>query len=377
VGDAPRDKSELYIGIMSGTSMDGVDAVLADCSGGGAQLLGHVHRGFAADLRAQLGALQASGADELERAARAALGLAHDYAQAIGALLQQAGVPAPAVRAAGIHGQTVRHRPRDGYTIQLNAPAAVAELTGIDVVADFRSRDVAAGGEGAPLLPVFHAAMFTADRARAVLNLGGIANLTGLPPKGDAAPVIGFDTGPGNVLLDLWCERHRGAPYDDAGRWAAQGRVQSALLAALLDEAYFDRAPPKSTGRDLFNAPWLDARLAAADPARALALVDVQATLARLTAESIARALKRWWPQATELVVCGGGAFNGTLLKLLGECSGGLPVRSSADLGVAPDHVEALAFAWLARAHLRREGGNLPAVTGARGLRVLGACYPK
>jgi len=371
------DSPELYIGIMSGTSLDGIDVVLADLSNGAVRLVGHLRRDFAPELRAVLTALHTSGKDELHRSAIAAQHLGRTYALAISELLHRCSVESEQVRAAGIHGQTVRHQPEAGYTIQINAPATVAELTGIDVIADFRSRDVAAGGQGAPLVPGFHAAVFRAPFARAVVNIGGIANLTGLPAMASDAAIIGFDCGPGNVLLDLWVGRHRGERFDRGGQWAAQGHSQAGLLNALLEEPYFQRQPPKSTGGTLFNAQWLDRKLERYDPAGSIQPRDVQATLTRLTALTIAQSMQRYWPEAQELVVCGGGAFNECLLRMLAEECSPVPVASSATLGIAPDHVESLAFAWLAREHMLGRTGNLAAVTGARAPRILGARYPK
>jgi len=374
---SPVERPELYIGIMSGTSLDGIDVVLADLSNGAVRLVGHLRRDFAPELRTVLTALQVSGKDELHRAAIAAQHLGRTYALAITELLHRAGVEPEQVCAAGIHGQTVRHQPESGYTIQLNAPATVAELTGIDVIADFRSRDVAAGGQGAPLVPGFHAAVFRAPFARAVVNVGGIANLTGLPAASSEAPVIGFDCGPGNVLLDLWVGRHRGERFDRDGEWASQGHSQAVLLNALLDEPYFQRQPPKSTGANLFNAQWLEGKLERYDPTGSISARDVQASLTRLTAVTIAQAMQGSWPQAQELVVCGGGAFNSCLTRMLAEECAPVPVISSASLGIAPDHVESLAFAWLAREHVLSRSGNLISVTGARAPRILGARYPK
>jgi len=371
------DTPELYIGIMSGTSLDGIDVVLADLSNGAVRLVGHLRRDFAPELRAVLTALQTSGKDELHRSAVAAQHLGRTYALAISELLHRCSVEPEQVCAAGIHGQTVRHQPEAGYTIQLNAPATVAELTGIDVIADFRSRDVAAGGQGAPLVPGFHAAVFRAPFARAVVNIGGIANLTGLPAMASDAAIIGFDCGPGNVLLDLWVGRHRGERFDQGGQWAAQGQSQAGLLNALLDEPYFQRQPPKSTGAKLFNAQWLDRKLDHYDPAGSINPRDVQASLTRLTALTIAQSMQRYWPKAQELVVCGGGAFNECLMRMLAEECSPVPVASCATLGIAPDHVESLAFAWLAREHLLGRASNLSAVTGARAPRILGARYPK
>jgi len=366
-------RRELYAGVMSGTSLDGVDAVVADFAphaGRACTLQGAAHRAFAPVLRAELIALQSEGPDELARAARAANALADICAETLGAALDAAGVAAGELLAAGVHGQTVRHRPDQGWTLQINNAARIAERTGITIVADFRSRDVAAGGQGAPLVPAFHAALFGGATGRAVVNIGGIANVTDLS---SADGVRGFDTGPGNVLMDLWCARHRDAPYDRDGAWAAAGRPDPALLAALLAEPYFALSPPKSTGRDVFNAVWLDARLAGF----ALATADVQATLLALTARTIADAVRAQCAGAAEVLVCGGGANNAALLHALAAELAPRAVTSTATHGVAVEHVEALAFAWLAREALAGRPGNLPAVTGARGPRVLGAIYPR
>ncbi len=364
-----------YIGLMSGTSLDGVDAVLAEQGPEGPTLrsLGHAHRAFPGGLRAELLALNHSGGDELHRAALAANALVRLYAEVVHELLAAAALLPEAVRAIGAHGQTVRHQPHafdgSGYTLQLMNGALLAELCGIDVVCDFRSRDVAAGGEGAPLVPAFHAACFgVAGSDRAVLNLGGIANLTLLPADGR---VLGFDTGPANVLMDAWCQRHQGCSFDADGAWAAGGQVHAALLQAWLADAYFARQPPKSTGRDLFRIAWLDA---SPDIGR-VAPQDVMATLAELTVCTVADALKRHAPATRALFVAGGGAFNRHLLTRLAALLPGVQVQTSAVLSVPPDQMEALAFAWLARACLDRQPGNLPAVTGARGPRVLGALY--
>ena len=362
----------LFIGLMSGTSVDGVDGVLVRLRAGARpQTLAGISLDMPADLRGELLALNRSGPDELDRAARAANALARLYARAVDGLLAQAGVAAAQVSAIGAHGQTVRHRPELGYTVQLNAPALLAELTGIDVVADFRSRDVAAGGQGAPLVPAFHAALFGADRPVGVLNLGGIANVTLLQPGREP---VGFDTGPANVLLDLWCARHLGRPYDESGRWAASGSASAALLDALVaGEPWFALPPPKSTGRDLFNAGWLDARLAR--HGAGLAPADVQATLQRLTARTVAEAVAAAGLAVEEILVCGGGAENAGLMRDLADCLG-LPVRPTDRAGAPARLVEAMAFAWLAWAHVHRMPAGLPSVTGARGPRVLGAWYP-
>ncbi len=368
--------AEVYAGVMSGTSLDGVDAVVADFAasdGIACALLGASHLAFPPDLRDELLRLQASGPDELARAARCANVLADLYAVALREACLAAKVDPGAVVAAGVHGQTVRHRPDEGWTLQINNPARVTELAGMCVVADFRARDVAAGGQGAPLVPAFHHALFArADRHRVVANIGGIANISDLPPAG---PVRGFDTGPGNVLLDLWCLRHRGTAFDTDGAWAATGVVNADLLATMLAEPYFALPPPKSTGRDLFNAEWLDAVLARRNWRGPMA--DVAATLVALTARSLADAIDAQAGAAREVLVCGGGARNATLMRALGAALPGRSVRATDADGVAADHVEALAFAWLAREALAGRPGNLPAVTGASGPRVLGAIYPR
>ena len=374
---SPPDRvrsGEYFIGIMSGTSLDGVDAVLADFSAGRPpRALAHADLPMPAALRDTLLALHTPGLDELHSAALAGQALARLYAQACERVLAQSGVSAHEVRAIGAHGQTVRHRPEVGYTLQLNAPALLAELSGIAVVADFRSRDVAAGGQGAPLVPPFHQAMFQHDDAtRVVLNLGGIANITILQP---GQPPGGFDTGPANMLLDAWCMRHTGAPYDEDGRWAAGGRASQALLDHLLQsEPWFALPPPKSTGRDLFSLSWLAQGLQSA-AAQALTPQDVQATLLALTAHTVAQAIRQHAPEAGEVLVCGGGARNGTLMTALRQrldC----PVVPTGERGLPEQWVEAMAFAWLAHAHLHGQPANQPSVTGANGPRILGCLYP-
>ena len=362
---------------MSGTSLDGVDGVLVDLSGPLPRVLGHAGRGFAPELREELLALNRNDSNELHRSALAANALARVYAAVVADLLQLCGSQTSLIRAIGAHGQTVRHRPGEfdgtGYTLQVNNPSLLAELTGLDVVADFRSRDVAAGGQGAPLVPAFHQAVFGAlGKSVAVLNLGGIANLT-LLSADQNSPVLGFDCGPGNVLLDTWCLRHRGRPFDDDGHWAASGNVHAALLEQLLSEPYFAKPPPKSSGRDLFNPDWLARQLA---PWDAVAPEDVQATLAELTAQCCARDLLAHGPGSAVMIACGGGALNGHVMRRLQAHLPLCRVESSAQHGLPELQVEATAFAWLARRTVRRETGSLKSVTGARGARVLGAIYP-
>ena len=369
---------ELYIGLMSGTSLDGVDGVLVEFSPPDPsqavtqRVLAHAAHAFPTALGAELLALNSAGNDELHRSATAAQALATVYAEVVAELLHSSALPDAAVRAIGAHGQTVRHRPDCGYSLQINAPAWLAERTGISVVADFRSRDVAAGGQGAPLVPAFHRAVFArAGRDVAVLNLGGFANLSLLFADGRT---LGFDTGPGNVLLDAWAQQHLRKAFDAGGEWAARGAVHPALLRALLGEGYFSRQPPKSTGRDEFHPAWLQRHLAALE--QPLPPVDVQATLSALTAGSVADALLQAMPQVAELVVCGGGARNTDLLNRLREALPGVPCTPSDAHGLPAEQVEAVAFAWLAQQVLHGLPGNLPAVTGAAGPRVLGAIYP-
>lgn len=376
----------LYIGLMSGTSLDGVDGVLVDFSAdarSGLHVVADAHVAMPPSLGAELLALNSSGPDELQRAALAANALARLQAEVVAHLLIKADLEPEQVRAVGSHGQTVRHRPGEfdgtGFTTQLNNGALLAEACGIDVVCDFRSRDVAAGGQGAPLVPAFHRDVFASVTPRAILNVGGIANLTLLPSTAESAPddgatLGGFDTGPGNALMDHWCKLHTDAPFDDDGRWAASGTVDGMLLVELMADAYFRKSPPKSTGRDLFNADWLAQALARAGGTRAPA--DVQATLLELTARSAIDALRAAAPGTRELLVCGGGALNGALMARLAALWPGLVVATTDSAGLPAQQVEAAAFAWLAKQFCERLPGNHPKVTGAAGLRVLGALYP-
>ena len=360
-----------FIGLMSGTSVDAVDGALVEYEQPPVRLrtAAFASRPIPRALRSELEALQSPGADELARAALAANALSDLYAEVVADLLATAGCPATSIAALGAHGQTVRHRPELGYTIQLLNPARLAEASGIAVVCALRAADVAAGGEGAPLAPAFHAQVFRHDRERrAVVNLGGIANVSLLPPGAVPDPVIGFDTGPANTLLDAWCRRHTGAAFDRDGDWARGGHVDAALLAAWLAEPYFGLAPPKSTGRDLFNADWLARTLArhpGATPSR-----DVQATLVELSAATVGRACTDFG--AERVFVCGGGARNAFLTERLAAHCAPAPVASTQVLGIDPQAVEAAAFAWLAARRIDGLAGNLASVTGARGARVLG-----
>lgn len=360
----------LYLGVMSGTSLDGLDIALVE-QGERTRLLAHHYQPLPDSLREQLLALCSPGADELARAALAEQQWAELVAAGVHSLLAEQQLEPQAIRAIGSHGQTVRHEPARGFTIQLSNAALLAELTGITVVADFRRRDVAAGGQGAPLVPAFHEALFARpDAARAILNVGGFSNLSLLE---HGRPALGFDCGPGNVLMDAWIHRHRAQAFDRDGAWAASGQVQPDLLETLLGDPFFQATGPKSTGRELFNLPWLMQQLQRY-PARKPE--DVQATLLELTATSIATSLQQAQAHCSELLVCGGGAHNQTLLARLQALLPGTRVSRTDDHGVPADWVEAMAFAWLAHCCLHGIPGNRPEVTGARGLRVLGAIYP-
>lgn len=378
--------SELYIGLMSGTSLDGVDGVLAAFGPEGLQVRAYAALPFPAALRAELLALNSASDNELHRAALAGNALSRSYAKVVARLLGDSGTAPQAVRAIGAHGQTVRHQPQlhdgTGYTLQLQNPALLAELSGITVVADFRSRDVAAGGQGAPLVPAFHQGLFADSETHTlVLNIGGIANLSVLPaamPEGPLPAVQGFDCGPGNALMDAWCQEHRGQPYDADGAWAAGGQVLPALLQRLLAEPFLRQAPPKSTGRDLFHRSWLQQQLdAVAGEGPAPDPQHVQATLTEFTARACADHARAYAADAQELLVCGGGALNGHLMARLQALLPTLQVHSTAARGLPPLQVEAAAFAWLAQQTLNGQAGNLPRVTGARGPRILGAIYPR
>ncbi|MEJ2346192.1 MAG: anhydro-N-acetylmuramic acid kinase [Gammaproteobacteria bacterium] len=366
--------SDLFIGLMSGTSMDAVDAVLAQIGGGTPKLRDAISHPLPEALRARLLALSSARDDTVDLLGRTDLELAHVFADAVQALLRHAGIEPQQVRAIGSHGQTVRHHPAGPwpYTVQIGDPNCIAERTGITTVADFRRRDMAAGGQGAPLVPAFHAAVLrTSAEDRCVLNIGGIANLTVLPAD-SAAPVTGFDTGPGNVLLDYWAQRHLGAPRDDAGGWARGGTPDTALLQQLLSDAYFRQPPPKSTGREHFNGPWLELALQELPAAPR----DVQTTITELTARTAADAVRTHAVSTRRLLVCGGGSHNAFLMERLAEHLPDVEVQSTDTQGMNPDWVEGLAFAWLAHQTLQGRPGNVPTVTGAHHGVVLGGIYP-
>jgi anhydro-N-acetylmuramic acid kinase len=390
------------MGLMSGTSLDGVDAVLVDFQGS-PQSLGHAFTPFEPAFKEELLRLNSPGPNELHRAALASNTLASLYAQTCNGLLKRLGLPADRIQALGAHGQTIRHQPQLhdawGYSTQLLSGPLLAELTHIDVIHDFRSRDLAAGGQGAPLVPAFHQHFFASERAyRIILNIGGMANVSILAPTSPSSPsqardnerlsfsCSGFDCGPGNVLMDAWCLRHTGQAYDAHGQWAQTGRTQEALLSSFLSEPFFKLPPPKSTGRDLFNETWLDAHLSG--PFAQLPKEDVQATLCALSAQSILSSVDAFFQDAPhlhqqdpsiEMVVCGGGAYNLALVQdiraraHLFASLRDMKLLNSDVLGVAPEQVESFAFAWLARQRVLGLSANLPQVTGAKGPRILGS----
>ncbi len=354
---------------MSGTSLDGVDAALIQTDANGFHFVEAVFHSFEPTLKNELLALNLAGENELLRAAETGNILAGLYSKAVSALLDKTKHSPDTITAIGCHGQTIRHRPELGVTIQIGNASMLAELTGINVIADFRSRDIAAGGQGAPLVPAFHSAAFRSPTiSRAIVNIGGISNLTWLPSTGS---ITGFDCGPGNLLLDAWIQIHQGKPFDRDGAWSASGTLLPDLLQTMLAHPFFSAPPPKSTGRDTFHLDWLKSFITPQ-----YAPEDIQATLLELSARTIADAINQNCLGADEVYLCGGGAHNTTLRKRLSEF---LPKRSVAltdSLGIDADWVEAAAFAWLAYQARHGLPGNLPAVTGAKGPRILGASYP-
>jgi anhydro-N-acetylmuramic acid kinase len=378
----PAAQDGLFLGLISGTSADGIDVAAVELDGARVQLRAGRTYAWDPDLRAQiLRVSQHQPQVSLDEFGELDTAVADAFADAALQLIHDFRLDRRAVRAIGSHGQTLRHRPRGPrpFTLQIGDPSRIAERTGCSVVADFRRRDVAAGGQGAPLVPAFHRAVF-ADRneARTVLNIGGIANLSLLgarapdPLRGAEAPVQGFDCGPGNGLMDAWCLQQRGQNYDAGGAFAAEGRVHPGLLARLLADDYLDQPPPKSSGRDRYHLQWLQPQLADFD----LSAADVQATLLEFTAASIASAVQRWQPDCARVLVCGGGVHNSVLMTRLAAQMPTRTVESTAAHGVDPDFVEAMTFAWLARETLIGRPGNLFEATGAVGPRVLGGIYP-
>lgn len=370
----PAPESGLYLGLISGTSADGIDAALVRFEGPGRPTVVTAHTfAYEPALLAKLLRLsQAAGPIALERIAELDHRIGVAFADAACRLLRAANIAPRTVTAIGSHGQTLRHAPFGAmpYSWQIGDPNLIAERTGITTVADFRRRDVAAGGQGAPLMPAFHRVMLAASKEdRAVLNLGGIANLTLLPQHG---PVIGFDTGPANGLMDAWMREQQHQAFDAAGAFAASGVIHPALLETLLADPYFALSPPKSTGRDHFHLGWLRQHLNTLE----INAADVQATLLELTAQSIAAAIAMYLPTAAHLLVCGGGVHNPVLMSRLSTLLPKVRVESTAAIGIDPDFVEAAGFAWLARQTLNGRAGNLPEVTGASGARILGAIHP-
>lgn len=357
---------------MSGTSLDGIDAALVDFSGQKIRLIDFHYQPFSAKLRQQIQQLSQPDTPVLLTcfgAIDVQLGLL--LAEATLALLDKAKIPAEQINAIGSHGQTVYHAPegKHGFSLQIGDPNRIAETTGITTICDFRRRDIANGGQGAPLVPAFHQAIFAdPEKITTVLNIGGIANISML----DNNQVLGFDTGPGNALMDYWCQLHQGKAYDANGDWASQGSMNSELLKHLLDDAYFELPPPKSTGKEYFSPAWLQQKLAAFPNCQA---VDIQATLCQLTVDSIGKAILKHAANSQQILVCGGGVHNRQLMAGLAQ-SLSIPIASTASYDIHPDHVEAMAFAWLAKQTLRHLPGNLCSVTGARAPAVLGGVYP-
>ncbi len=354
---------------MSGTSLDGIDVALVEFFDGQFQLRGTHYQAYGQPLKDALLALHHPANNELHQAQLTGNELARLYAAATVALLQKINITPNQVSAIGCHGQTIRHRPEHGYTLQLGNAALLAELTGITVINDFRSRDIAAGGQGAPLVPAFHDKVLRHSGIhRVIVNIGGISNLTDLPPDHSTT---GFDCGPGNLLMDAWCMQHQGKPFDDRGTWATTGKALPALLEQMLSEQFFALPPPKSSGRDLFNMAWLQDKLQGGERAE-----DVQATLLELTCRSIAQAIQKYCVGAKEIYLCGGGAHNQILHNRLAALLPDSSVETTNALGVDSDYLEAIAFAWLAQQTLHGQAANLPAVTGARHPCILGAIYP-
>ena len=360
---------QYYVGLISGTSVDGVDAVVVSLEDDQLKLIASHCEPYPQSVRETVLSLSQPGINEIDSLGQADLTVADTFALAAKTVIKTANLSPDQITAIGSHGQTVRHRPQQAYpfTLQIGDPNRIVEHTGITTVADFRRRDMAAGGQGAPLAPAFHRAVFSAqDQVTAVVNIGGVANVTVLYPDGR---ILGFDTGPGNTLMDAWSRQHRNQPYDANGDWAASGPLDNRLLERLLDDAYFELPPPKSTGPEYFNPVWMRSRLGGS-----VSVVSVQRTLLELTAVTIATALSQEQPQ--RIAICGGGAHNAALMDRLRSLLDPAEVCTTEVLGIHPDWVEAAAFAWLAHRTMTSQSGNEPSVTGASGYRVLGAIYP-
>ncbi|MDP0561202.1 MAG: anhydro-N-acetylmuramic acid kinase [Candidatus Endonucleobacter sp. (ex Gigantidas childressi)] len=365
---------EKYIGLMSGTSLDGMDAVLISMDNKVPKILSHHYTPMPDALCQQILDLCSSGNNEIERLAIVDLDVARLSAITVNELLKRSGEIAANIKAIGSHGQTIRHKPEVGYTLQIGDPSLIAELTGITVVADFRRRDMAAGGQGAPLVSSFHNAVFVSDvESRVIVNIGGISNISILSVNGSGM-TTGFDCGPGNMLMDYWCRKHKNTHFDNNGAWAASVEHNQELLDSMMSESFFHRLPPKSTGRELFNPDWLALQL---KPFAKLSPATIQATLCNLTAMSIVSAIRDHASSTQAVFVCGGGAKNNELMRILSLELGSIRLASTSELGVDPELVESSAFAWLARQALHGKPGNLPEGTGAKGMRILGGIYSK
>lgn len=367
-------KRQLYIGLMSGTSADAIDAALVDLESS-PQLIAKQSLPLPLKIRQQIHALSLPGDNEIDRMGALDIELGRLFAQVSLELIANSGINPSQITAIGSHGQTIRHRPpgspQGTFTLQIGDPNLIAELTGVTTVADFRRRDMAAGGQGAPLVPAFHRAVFHSTiNDRVIVNIGGMANITWLPAQG---PVLGFDTGPGNVLMDGWIHSHSGDHYDKDGSWAASGIPNQELLTNLLKENYFRLTPPKSTGREAFNRTWLEQNIS--ELSSPVSPADVQATLLELTATSIANSVRKLGDNGEEIYVCGGGAYNFALMRRLQELLQGSRVCSTVELGVDPQWIEAMAFAWLAQQTINHQSGNLREVTGANREVILGGVY--
>jgi anhydro-N-acetylmuramic acid kinase len=369
-----RSSSEIYIGLMSGTSLDGVDIAIVDFAQHPPRLVHCSTWPYEAGLRQRIREITRNPITSLDNLCQLDVELGQNYARIVNHTLDSTGIEKSSISAIGNHGQTIQHSPSSSrpYTLQIGDPNVIAARTGITTIADFRRKDVALGGQGAPLAPAFHQFSFASDSSdRAIINIGGIANITFLPAAG-SSDVIGFDTGPGNTLLDFWSNKHLGVDYDKHGQWSESGSVAFELLNSMLnDEPYFQQLPPKSTGTEHFSSNWLLSQLRADfSPA------DVQATLLDLTTETIARGIRQLPVSSVECYLCGGGVHNRHLFKRLQELLPDCPINSTADLGLDPDYVEAVAFAWLARQTMNRQTGNLPTVTRASSEVILGGIYP-
>lgn len=365
---------ELFIGLMSGTSIDGIDAGLYDFSGAQPQIIDFYYQPYSPEIQQEIRSLCANHHTlSLQNYGQMDTLLGKLYAETCLTLLNQAKINAADVKAIGSHGQTLFHSPstHPAFTLQIGDANLISQMTGITTIADFRRRDMAAGGQGAPLVPAFHQAMFSSSKAnRVIINIGGIANLSILP-KEQQKNIIGFDTGPGNTLMDYWITAHKNCAYDNNGSWAATGKVQAELLQHLKDEPYFATLPPKSTGTEYFSADWLTEKLASLPD---YPPEDIQRTLCQLTAETIAQGIQKFAADTEQVFICGGGIHNQTLFKALEQLLG-FPLASTEAQGIPPDQVEAMAFAWLAKQTLQGLTGNLPEVTGAKEAVILGGIY--